>query len=91
MARSRPARKPVSLDALVASGTHAITVPEAGKLLGISRSSAYDAAARWRDTEGKEGLPTLLLGERRLLVPVPALRRMLETGAPPRSTSDGQR
>jgi excisionase family DNA binding protein len=46
-----------------------ITVEEAGPVLGISRSSAYEAA---RTGE----IPTLRIG-RRLVVPVGALRRML--------------
>ena len=51
--------------------------------LGISRAAAYKAAGRYRDTRGAEGLPVLLLGERRMIVPVPALRAMLATGVPP--------
>lgn len=48
----------------------AITVEEAGKLLGISRNLAYQLA--------KQGiLPTIRLGERRLLVPVHALKQLL--------------
>ena len=49
-----------------------ISVEEAGKLLGLSRSSAYRAAARGQ-------LPTLVFG-RRLLVPTARLLEML--GAP---------
>lgn len=47
-----------------------ITVEEAGRLLGISRGSAYQAA--------REGtLPTIRLG-RRLVVPVERLKKMLQ-------------
>jgi excisionase family DNA binding protein len=46
-----------------------IRVEEAGKLLGLSRSSAYRAAARGQ-------LPTLVFG-RRLLVPTARLLEML--------------
>jgi excisionase family DNA binding protein len=47
-----------------------ITVEEAGRLLGISRGSAYQAA--------REGtLPTIRLG-RRIVVPVEGLKKMLE-------------
>ena len=46
-----------------------ITVPEAALLLGIGRSACFEAARRGE-------LPTLRLG-RRVLVPVPALLRML--------------
>jgi excisionase family DNA binding protein len=47
----------------------ATTVPVAGKLLGLSRSKAYEAAARGE-------IPTLRFG-RRLVVPTAPLRRML--------------
>jgi excisionase family DNA binding protein len=46
-----------------------ITVPEAGRALGIGRNTAY-AAARTGE------LPTLKIGKR-LLVPVVALKRLL--------------
>lgn len=46
-----------------------LTVEEAGRLMGLSRASAYKAAAR------KE-LPTIRLG-RRLVVPTGILMRML--------------
>jgi hypothetical protein len=59
------------------------TVEEAADVLGLSRAAAYKAAARYRDTRGAVGLPVLLLGERRMIVPVPALRQMLATGVPP--------
>jgi excisionase family DNA binding protein len=50
-------------------GSLTLTVPEAGQLLGLGRSAAYEAARR------KE-IPTIRIG-RRLLVPVPLLRLML--------------
>jgi len=46
-----------------------LTVAEAGDVLGLSRSSAYDAVTRG-------DIPTIRIG-RRLLVPTAALRRML--------------
>ena len=46
-----------------------ITVEEAGRLIGVRRSAAYEAARRGE-------LPTRRVG-RRLLVPVPAFRRWL--------------
>ncbi len=46
------------------------TVPEAGKILGIGRNGAYEAA---RTGE----LPTIRLG-RRIVVPKAALKRLLE-------------
>jgi excisionase family DNA binding protein len=48
-----------------------LTVEEAGKLLGISRGTAYQAAS-----DGT--IPTIRLA-RRLVVPRAALMRMLET------------
>lgn len=55
--------------ATVAEGRATLTVEEAGRLLGIGRGTAYEAARRGE-------LPTLKLG-RRLVVPVQALDRML--------------
>ncbi len=46
------------------------TVPEAGRLLGLGRNAAYDAAKRG-------DIPTLRIG-RRLLVPKIAFHRMIE-------------
>lgn len=45
------------------------SVPEAGKILGIGRSAAYEAA-RTRE------IPTIRIGKR-ILVPVAALERLL--------------
>ena len=51
-----------------------IDIPTAGRLLDLSRSAAYRAAASGH-------LPTIAVGDRRRLVPVPLLLRLLE-GAP---------
>ena len=51
-----------------------VSVVEAGSLLGIGRSAAYQAVARG-------DIPHIRLG-RRIVVPVRALERMLETGQP---------
>ncbi len=56
-----------------------ISVPEAGRDLGLSRNSAYAAAARGE-------IPTIRIG-RKLRVPVQALERMLEETKP----TDGRR
>lgn len=50
-------------------GRAVITVPECGELLGLKRSASFGAAKRGE-------IPTLTLG-RRLVVPVPALLRLL--------------
>jgi excisionase family DNA binding protein len=44
-----------------------VRVEEAARLLGISRSLAYELADQWIDTDGRTGLPAIRLG-RRLLV-----------------------
>lgn len=48
----------------------AVTIEKAGQLLGISRNLAYQMAK-----EGK--IPTVKLGEKRLLVPMVALENLL--------------
>jgi excisionase family DNA binding protein len=58
-----------TVGALLMSGRATITVEEAGKYLGIGRGAAYECV---RNGE----IPILHLG-RRLLVPVPALMKML--------------
>jgi excisionase family DNA binding protein len=50
-----------------------VSVPEAGRLLGLSKDSAYQAARRGQ-------IPTLLIGGR-LLVPKRAIEHMLETAS----------
>ena len=47
----------------------AISVPEAGALLGLSRNSAYEAARRGE-------IPTIKIGKR-ILVPLVALERLI--------------
>lgn len=48
-----------------------ISVPSAARLLGIGRATAYEMARLGQ-------LPVIRCGSRRLIVPLPALRRMLE-------------
>jgi excisionase family DNA binding protein len=50
-----------------APGQLFIGVEDAARLLGISRSLAYDLANQWIDSGGRTGLPAIRLG-RRLLV-----------------------
>ncbi len=59
-----------------------LSVERAGALLGLSRASAYRAVHRWLDTNGTEGLPVVVISHRRLVVPVAALERLLETAQP---------
>jgi excisionase family DNA binding protein len=50
-----------------------VDVPEAGRMLGISRNAAYDAVKR------KE-IPSVKIG-RRIVVPIAALRAMIGEAA----------
>jgi excisionase family DNA binding protein len=52
-----------------------IGVEEAARMLGISRSLAYELANRWIATDRAEGIPAVRLG-RRLLVSRAGLERM---------------
>ncbi len=58
-----------------------LSVPEAGEILGLSRSGAYEATRRGE-------LPVIKIG-RKLLVPRIALERMLEDARPTSSTGCG--
>lgn len=57
-----------------------LTVEEAAAVLRIGRGAAYELARRWRETDGRHGLPVVVLG-RSLRVPRAALRRMLDVSA----------
>ncbi len=48
----------------------AVTVSQAARMLGLSRSAAYRAVQRGE-------LPTIRFGRRRILVPVRALERLV--------------
>jgi excisionase family DNA binding protein len=52
-----------------------LTVEEAAAVLRIGRTSAYQLAQQWRDTQGRSGLPVVAVG-RLLRVPRIALERM---------------
>ncbi|MGH9023579.1 MAG: helix-turn-helix domain-containing protein [Acidimicrobiia bacterium] len=56
-----------------------LTVAEAGRLLRIGRTKAYELTRQWRETDGRSGLPVVDLGDV-LRVPGPAIERMLATG-----------
>lgn len=51
-----------------------LSVPETARLLGISRSLAFTMVKRGE-------LPALRLGEKRIVVPTVALKRMLDKAA----------
>ena len=59
-----------------------ISIEEAGRILGLSRNSAYAAAARGE-------LPILKFG-RRLVVPQAALQRLLDAAEPKAQAEDGR-
>ncbi len=63
--------------------TQTITVEEAGRRLGVSRNTAYEAA---RDGT----IPTIKLG-RRLVVPVIAFEKLLDRGQVATATLDERR
>lgn len=50
-----------------------MTVPEAAKVLGISRNHAYESAARGE-------IPSIRIGKR-IVVPIDALNRMIEAAS----------
>lgn len=54
-----------------------LTVEEAAAVLRIGRGAAYELARRFRETDGREGLPVVCFG-RTLRVPRAALVRMLD-------------
>jgi hypothetical protein len=60
-----------------------ITVPLAGRLLGLSRNKAYEAAA-------KGEIPTIKFGKR-IVVPTMPLRRMLGLAEPPTGMSESEK
>src|SRR5829696_2627777 len=45
-----------------------MSVEDAAQLLGISRTMVYTEAARYRDTDGRQGLPNVRLGGRVLVL-----------------------
>src|SRR5213080_3381891 len=51
------------------------TVEEAARVLRIGRTAAYALSRRWRDSEGREGLPVVPVS-RLLRVPPSALEEM---------------
>ncbi|HEY5272725.1 MAG TPA: hypothetical protein VIJ34_05765 [Acidimicrobiales bacterium] len=51
-----------------------LTVIEAARVVAISRAQAYELAADFRRTDGREGLPVIAIGHA-LRVPVTRLRQ----------------
>jgi excisionase family DNA binding protein len=57
-------------DRMKADKSEVYSVPEAGRILGLCRNAAYDAARRGQ-------IPTVRFGARSLRVPKSALQRLL--------------
>ncbi len=57
-----------------------LRVGEAAEMLGISRSSAYEAANSWLRTNGERGLPCVRIG-RRILIPRSAIDALAAVGS----------
>jgi len=60
------------MEGKVESQRYVLTVEEAGRRLGLSRPLAYQAV-----NSGQ--IPSIRIGRRRILVPVAALEKMLES------------
>jgi hypothetical protein len=45
-----------------------LTIPEAARLMRVSSGVAYGMARRYRQTDGREGLPVFMAGERMMRV-----------------------
>jgi excisionase family DNA binding protein len=73
MAELRVVRAQPVLDEL----PEVLTVEEAAEILRIGRGTAYELARQWRETNGRHGLPVVVLG-RSLRVPRSALAQMLD-------------
>ena len=58
-----------------------LRIQEAAKRLGISKNSAYQAAHRYLETGGAEGIPCIKLGGR-YLVPAASLERWTQLRLP---------
>ena len=60
-----------------------LTVTQAGKLLQLGRSKAYELTVEWDRTGGKSGIPFVWFGSQKR-IPRDALVRWIETqlGAP---------
>jgi excisionase family DNA binding protein len=70
--RKAPSMADNELERLLSQPT--VSVPEAGRLLSLSRNGSYEAAKRGE-------IPTLRFGSK-LRVPTAALRKMIEGAAP---------
>ena len=57
-----------------------LTVEEAAAVLRISRAAAYEQARIWRETDGRDGLPVVVIG-RSLRVPKARLEDKLRCEA----------
>ena len=63
-------------------------VDEAARILGISRSAAYELANVWLTTGGQAGIPAIRLG-RTIRIPRAAIERLLQDGCREGAIADG--
>ena len=63
-------------DSLGEALPHTMTVAAAAALLGISRSTAYVEAARYRTSEGECGIPNRCFGTRIVVLTAPLLEML---------------
>lgn len=63
-----------------------LTIPEAARLMRVSSGVAYGMARRYRQTNGREGLPFFMAGERMMRVAKLDLIRYM-AGEAPRATA----
>jgi hypothetical protein len=52
-----------------------LTIPEAARVLRVSRGAAYAAARLFRESGGRSGLPVVCVGRRSYRVPKAAMAR----------------
>lgn len=58
------------------TGPATVSVPDAARILGISRSSAYRMARQYVESGGTDGIPAIRLGKR-VVVPYARLLALL--------------
>jgi hypothetical protein len=64
-----------------------LTIPEAARFMRVSDGVAYGMARRYRSTNGREGLPVVMAGERMMRVAKLDLVRYV-TGETPHGAAD---
>ncbi len=65
-----------------------LTIPEAARFLRVSTGAAYGLARRYRATDGREGLPVFMAGERMMRIAKLDLVRYISGGSARHPVSD---